>query len=210
MIRILVADDHTVLRQGVKQIVSLAPDMRVTGEAVSGQEVLAKVLKDDYDIVLLDISMPGGSGLDTLANIKARRPELPVLILTMHPEEQYAVPVLRLGASGYLTKEGASDELLTAIRKVAAGGKYISQTLAEELASQIQNGVTEKPHQKLSDREYQILCLVASGKKLNQIAEELSLGKKTVSTYRWRLMKKMGMKNNAELTRYAVHNQLVQ
>ena len=210
MIRILVADDHTVVRQGVKQIVSLAPDMRVTGEAVSGQEVLAKVLKDDYDIVLLDISMPGGSGLDTLANIKARRPELPVLILTMHPEEQYAVRVLRLGASGYLTKEGASDELLTAIRKVAKGGKYISQTLAEELASQIQNGVTEKPHQKLSDREYQILCLVASGKKLNQIAEELSLGKKTVSTYRWRLMKKMGMKNNAELTRYAVHNQLVQ
>ena len=176
MIRILVADDHTVVRQGVKQIVSLAPDMRVTGEAVSGQEVLAKVLKDDYDIVLLDISMPGGSGLDTLANIKARRPELPVLILTMHPEEQYAVRVLRLGASGYLTKEGASDELLTAIRKVAAGGKYISQTLAEELASQIQNGVTEKPHQKLSDREYQVLCLVASGKKLNQIAEELSLG----------------------------------
>lgn len=209
MIRILVADDHAVVREGVKQIVADAPDIEVADEAASGQEVLDKVLIADYDVILLDITMPGKSGLDILGELKGQTPTMPVLVLSMHPEAQYAVRALKLGASGYLAKESVPDELLTAIRRVAQGGKYISQSLGEELASQLQSGEQKQPHQTLSDREYQVLCLIASGKSVKDIAQELFLGTKTISTYRSRLLRKMQMKNTAELIRYAIHNRLV-
>ena len=209
MIRILVADDHAVVREGVKQIVADAPDIEVADEAASGQEVLDKVLGDDYDVILLDITMPGKSGLDILGELKGQTPTMPVLVLSIHPEAQYAVRALKLGASGYLAKESVPDELLTAIRRVAQGGKYISQSLGEELASQLQSGEQKQPHQTLSDREYQVLCLIASGKSVKDIAQELFLGTKTISTYRSRLLRKMQMKNTAELIRYAIHNRLV-
>ena len=209
MIRILVADDHAVVREGVKQIVADAPDIEVADEAASGQEVLDKVLIADYDVILLDITMPGSSGLDILGELKGQTPTMPVLVLSMHPEAQYAVRALKLGASGYLAKESVPDELLTAIRRVAQGGKYISQSLGEELASQLQSGEQKQPHQTLSDREYQVLCLIASGKSVKDIAQELFLGTKTIGTYRSRLLRKMRMKNDAELIRYAIHNRLV-
>ena len=209
MIRILVADDHTVVREGLKRIVADSRDMVVAGEARNGQEVLEEVLKGHYDVVLLDISIPGRSGLDVLKELKSQRPNLPVLLLSIHPEEQYAARVLRLGASGYLTKESAQDELVTAIRKVAVGGKYVSLPLAEQLASQLGLVASKPLHQTLSDREYQVLCMIASGKTVREIAEELFLGAKTISTYRSRLLRKMDMKNDAELIRYAIHNRLV-
>jgi DNA-binding NarL/FixJ family response regulator len=209
MIRILVADDHAVVRQGIKQIVADAPDMKVVGEASSGPEVLKKILENEYDLVLLDITMPGSRGLDILAELKERRPELRVLVLSIHPEEQYALRALKLGASGYLTKESAPTELLTAIRKASLGTTYVSSSLAEQLAWQVAHG-SEKPlHQTLSDREYEVLCMIASGKTVKEIAEELCLAAKTINTYRSRLRRKMGMKNDAELIRYAIRNGIV-
>lgn len=209
MIRILVADDHAVVRNGLKQIVSDTPDMVVTAEASNGQEALNKALEDDYDIVLLDITMPDRSGLDILKEIKSQKPELPVLILSMHPEEQYAVRALKAGAAGYLTKESAPEELIRAMRRVSGGGKYITSSLAEKLASVLKTGTEEPLHQALSDREYQVLCMIASGKRVKQIANELLLSTKTISTYRSRILQKMNMNNNIELTRYAIQNQLV-
>ncbi|MCK4352835.1 response regulator transcription factor [candidate division WOR-3 bacterium] len=209
MIKILIADDHPIIREGLKQIIAEIPDMAVADEASNGQEVLDKVWKNDYDVVLLDISMPGRSGLDILKQLKNQRPKLPVLVLSVHPEEQYAVRVLRAGASGYLTKENASDELITAIRKVSQGRKYVSSTLAEKLASDIGIDVQNPLHKTLSDREYQVLRLIASGKAVKQIASELFLSVKTVSTYRSRILEKMQMKSTAELIRYALKNQLV-
>jgi len=209
MLKIFIADDHAVVRRGLRQILAETCDMAVTGEATSGLEVLDKVMGDEYDVVVLDISMPGRSGLDTLKQLKSQKPKLPVLILSMHPEEQYAVRVLRAGASGYLTKESAPDELVEAIRKVSHGGRYITSSLADKLVFDLSRK-TEKPlHETLSDREYQVLCLIASGKTAKQIAEELCLSVKTVSTYRARILEKMGMKSNAELTHYAIRNRLV-
>jgi len=209
MIKILVADDHPVVRQGLKQIVADTSDLVVTGEASRGREVLEKIDKDDYDIVLLDITMPDKTGLEVLEELKILKPKLPVLILSMHPEEQYAIRALRLGASGYLTKEGVPDGLISAIRKVSAGGKYVSPSLAEKLAVYLEID-TEKPlHQALSDREYRVMCMIASGKTVKEIADELFLSVKTVSTYRSRLLKKMMMKNNAELIHYCLQNKLV-
>ncbi|MGV8058256.1 MAG: response regulator [Smithellaceae bacterium] len=209
MIRILVADDHAVVRQGVKQILADMKDMAVQDEAENGPETLEKVLHHDYDVVLLDISMPGRSGLEVLEDIKNQRPKLAVLILSMHPEEQYAVRALRAGASGYLTKASAPQELIGAIRKVAGGGKYVTSSLAEKLADELEIDTQKLPHERLSNREYQIMLMLASGKTVSDIANELCLSVKTISTYRTRVMAKMGMKRNAELTLYAVHNRLI-
>jgi two-component system invasion response regulator UvrY len=209
MIKILVADDHAVVRNGLKQIVGDTSDMVIAAEASNGQEVLNKALKDDYDIVLLDITMPDINGLDILKEIKSQRPELPVLILSMHPEEQYAVRALKAGAAGYLTKESAPEELIRAMRKVSSGGKYVTLSLAEKLASVLETSAEKPLYQILSDREYQVLCMIATGKSVKQIANELLLSAKTISTYRSRLLRKMNMNNNIELTRYAIQNRLV-
>ncbi len=209
MIKILVADDHAIVRQGLKQIAADTPDMVVAGEASNGQEALNKALKDDYDVVLLDLTMPVRNGLDTLKEIRNRKPELPVLILSMHPEEQYAVRALKAGASGYLTKESASDELISAIRKVSGGGKYVTASLAEKLASILETGAEKPLHQALSDREYQVMCMFASGKTVQEIAQELLLSVNTISTYRSRFLRKMKMKSNTELICYAIRNGLV-
>jgi two-component system, NarL family, invasion response regulator UvrY len=209
MVKILVADDHAVVRQGMKQI--LAEDFRaaVIGEASNIYEVLDLVRKRKWDIVILDMTMPGRSGLDALKDLKQLYPKLPVLVLSMHPEDQFAVRVLKAGAAGYLTKESAAEELVTAIRKVLLGGKYISSALAEVLAMSLSDDLGSPPHLTLSDREYQIFSLIASGKTARDIARELSLGVSTVSTYRSRILQKLKMKNNAEITRYAFQHQLV-
>jgi DNA-binding NarL/FixJ family response regulator len=209
MIEILIADDHAIVREGLKQIVAETDDMVVADEATSGHEVLEKVRNNEYDVVILDISMPGRGGVDILKQLKSQRPNLPILILSMHPEEQYAVRVLKAGAAGYLTKESAPDELITAIRRVSLGRKYVSSSLAEKLAFDLERD-TEKPyHEILSDREYQVMCMIASGKRVQEIAEELCLSVKTVSTYRSRILQKMNMKNNAELMHYAIKQGLV-
>ncbi|MCM2356764.1 MAG: response regulator transcription factor [Geobacteraceae bacterium] len=209
MKKILIADDHAIFREGLKQIIAKTVGMVVAGEAVNGQEVLREVRENDYDMVILDISMPGRSGLDVLAEIKSLKPKLPVLILSMHPEEQYAVRALRTGAAGYVTKGSPPQELVEALEKVAFGKKYVSPSLAETLASNLGHPGQELPHMELSNREYQVLCLIASGKPVGKIAAELSLSVKTISTYRAHILRKMNMKNNAELTRYAIQNQLI-
>lgn len=209
MIKVLITDDHAVVRKGLKQIIDETPGMLAADEASSGNEALEKIRKNDYDVVLLDISMQGKSGLDTLKELKLERPGLPVLILTIYPEEQYAVRVLKAGASGYLTKESAPEELVTAIKKVAEGGRYISPSLAEKLAFNIGADTDIDPHERLSDREYQVMCMIASGKTVSEIADEMSLSVKTISTYRSRILEKMEMKNNAEMTHYAIKKELV-
>jgi DNA-binding NarL/FixJ family response regulator len=209
LLKILIADDHTVVREGLKQILADMPDIVITDEARDGQEVLQKVWQKDYDMVLLDISMPGRNGLDILKQLKSDKPALKTLILSMHPEEQYAVRAFKAGASGYLTKESTPHELIEAIRKVSIGKKYVSSSLAETLASHLETK-SEKPiHETLSDREYQVMCMIASGKTVKEIAEELSLSVKTISTYRTRILRKMKMKNNSQLTHYTIQNQLV-
>ena len=210
MIKILIADDHAIVREGLKQIVAEVPDMVVAGEAVDGREVLAIVEQEDWDVILLDIAMPGRGGLDVLKQLRRERPGLPVLVLSMYPEEQYAVRAIKAGASGYLVKESAPEELVAAIRKAALGGKYISPSLAETLAFHLETdsrGVV--PHEALSDREYQVMLMLASGKTVTEIAGELAFSVKTIATHRSRLLKKMRMKTNAELTYYAVKQGLV-
>jgi two-component system, NarL family, invasion response regulator UvrY len=209
MIRILIADDHAIVREGLKQIVAETPDMVVVAEASDGQGALEEARKCGCEVVLLDIAMPGRGGMETLGLIRKERPELPVVMLSIYPEEQYAVRALRAGAAGYLTKESAPLELVEAIRKAAAGGKYVSPSLAEKLAFQLDSRGQRPPHETLSDREFQVMKLLASGKTVSQIADELSLSVKTISTNRARLLKKMGMKTNAELTYYAVKAGLV-
>ncbi len=209
MIKILIADDHPIVRKGLKEIIEETPGMKVVDEASNGQEVLEKVFKKDINVVLLDISMPGRSGLDILRDMKRLKPKLAVLVLSMHPEEQYAVQALKEGASGYLTKESAPDELLTALRKVSSGGKYVSSSLAEKLAYALEKDGEKPPHETLSVREYEVMRLIASGKTVTEIARELFLSPKTISTYRARIMEKMRMKNNAQLVRYAIKNRLV-
>ena len=210
MIRILIADDHTVVREGLRQIIAETPDMTIADEAVDGHEVLNKALRNDYDVVVLDITMPGINGLDVLKQIKTQKPKLPILVLSMHPEEQYAVRVIKAGASGYLTKESASEELVDAIRTASAGRKYITPSLGEKLAYSLRIGAEKLPHEILSDREYQVMHMIASGKTVKKIADELFLSEKTISTYRTRILEKMNMKNNAELTHYAIKHGLVE
>lgn len=209
MIRILICDDHTIVRKGLKQILSEDPNLSVTGEAASGQECIETLKKGGWDVLVLDISLPDRSGLDVLKQVKTQYPKLPVLMLSMHAEEQYAVRVLRAGASGYLTKEAAPDQLITAIRKISKGGRYVSPTFAEVLAFDL-GGDPQKPlHETLSDREFQVMCLLASGKPVKEIAAKLFVSVKTVSTHRARILDKMRMKNNADLILYAVRNRLV-
>lgn len=209
MIKILIADDHPIVRKGLKEIIEETPGMKVVDEASNGQEVLEKVFKKDINVVLLDISMPGRSGLDILRDIKRQKPKLVILVLSMHPEEQYAVQALKEGASGYLTKKSAPDELLTALRKVSSGGKYVSSSLAEKLAYALEKDGEKPPHETLSVREYEVMRLIASGKTVTEIARELFLSPKTISTYRARILEKMRMKNNTQLVRYAIKNRLV-
>ncbi len=209
MIKILIVDDHVVVRKGLGQILADTSDMQVVDEANNGQEALNKISKNDYDMVLLDISMPGRCGMDLLKEIKSRKPKLSILMLTMHPEEEYAMRALRAGASGYLTKESASEELISAIRIISRGGKHISISLAEKIASHLRADRDMPLHESLSDREYEVLCLIASGKPVKSISDMLSLSAKTISTYRSRILRKMNLKNNAEITHYAIKNQLV-
>jgi two-component system invasion response regulator UvrY len=209
MIKILIADDHSIVREGFKQIVTESAEMVVQGEAVNGQQVLDLVQKADYDLILLDIAMPGRGGIDTLKQLKIDKPEIPVLILSMHPEDQYAVRAIKAGASGYLTKESAPEELIGAIEKVARGGKYVSADLAEKLVENLGNDSEKPDHTILSDREYQVMAMIAIGKTVTEIGDELSLSVKTISTNRYRALKKMNMKNNAEFTYYAIKQGLV-
>lgn len=209
MIKILIADDHAIVRRGLKQILSEQPDMIVGGEAENAREVLEMVRSNNWNVIVLDINMPGRSGLEVLKELKREHPKLPVLVLSVHPEDQYGIRMLKAGAAGYLTKDSAPDELVRAIRKVNRGGKYVSPSLAETLVLEL--GVeTDRPrHKTLSDREYQVMMMIASGKTVSEIGEELSLSVKTISTYRARVLDKMRMRNNAELTHYAIQNQLL-
>ncbi len=210
MIKILIADDHAIVREGLKQILAETPDMIVADEASNGQELIAKMEKSEVDVVLLDISMPGRNGIEVLKQLKAERPRVSVLILSMYSEEQYAMRALRAGASGYLTKESAPDELIEAIRRVSKGRKYISPSVAEKLAVNLEPGTEKPPHEILSDREYQVMCMIASGKTVKEIGDELQLSVKTISTYRSRILEKLDLRNNAALTHYAIQNRLVE
>ena len=210
MIRVFVADDHAVVRRGVLQILEEAPDMVAAGEASTGREVLQAVRKHDYDVLVLDIAMPDVNGLEVLNQLRTLKPDLRVLILSMYPERQYALRALKAGAAGYLTKESAPDELIGAIRKVASGGKYVTQSLAEKLVAALGNELGKEPHETLSAREYQVMRLLAAGKTVTAIATELSLSVKTVSTYRTRILEKLDLKNTAEIIRYAFEHGLAE
>lgn len=210
MIRVLIADDHPLARRGLRDIFEDEADVTIGGEAENGQEVLKAVREGRWDVLVLDLSMPGLSGLDLLKQLKSEKPGLPVLVVTMHPEKQYAVRALRAGASGYLTKGSPPEEIIAAVRKLASGGKYASSTLTETLVRRIDEPEDKMPHETLSDREFQVLCMVASGMTVSEIAHKLSLSVNTISTYRSRILDKMSMQNNAQLTRYAVDNQLAE
>lgn len=209
MIQVLIADDHAIVRKGLRQILEETIDIVVADEAGNAADVLDKIRHSSYDVLVLDISMPGNTGLDLLKQIKSDHPDQPVLILSMHPEQQYAVRVIKAGASGYLTKESAPEQLIQAIRKIASGGKFITPSLAEKLALALETGSDKSLHDHLSDREYQVMVLIASGKTVTEIANTLFLSVKTISTYRARILEKMQMKNNAELTHYAIQHGLV-
>lgn len=209
MLKILIADDHAIVRKGLKQILSNSSDMTVAGEAASGAEALAMIREGDWDVVLLDISMPDGNGLDTLKQLKKEKPDLPILMLSIYPEEQYAIRTIKAGVSGYLTKDSAPEELVEAIQKVARGGRYISASLSEKMAEYLENKSERALHENLSDREYQVMVMIAAGKTVSQIAEEMCLSVKTISTNRSRALAKMGMENNSQFTHYAVKQGLV-
>jgi DNA-binding NarL/FixJ family response regulator len=210
MIRILIADDHAIVRAGLKQFIADQVDMEVAAEAASGAEAIAAVRAGDFDVVLLDISMPDKNGIDTLKTLRHVKPELPVLMLSAYAEDQYAVNLLRAGAAGYLNKEAASTQLVGAIRTVVQGRKYVSPSLAQILADGV-SGDADKPlHAELSQREFQIFCKLAAGAAVSKIADELNLSVKTVSTYRTRILEKMAMKSNADLTYYAIKTGLIE
>jgi len=207
---ILIADDHTVVRQGLKQILAAEPDMSVVSEAKNFAETLEAVRNVDWDVLILDYSMPGGNGLQVLKEIKHAFPARPVLILSMHPEDAIAISALRAGAAGYINKECASEELTIAIRKAVSGKKYVSAALAEKLALELEAGSEGLPHESLSDREYRVMWMIASGKSISNIAEELILSPNTVSTYRIRILKKLKLDSNTDLVRYAMKHGLVE
>ena len=208
MIKVIIVDDHPVVRRGLKQIIEDETDMEVAGEAKNAGECFSLVRKTDCTLVVLDITLPDRNGFDVLKQLKYEHPKLHVLILSAHPEDQYGLRLIKAGAAGYLMKEGAPEELVLAIRKVHAGGKYVSASLAEKLVSQL-GALDKPPHENLSDREFQILCMIAEGKTPKDIADKLCISEKTVSTYRTRILEKMKMSTNAGLTRYAVENHLV-
>ncbi|NOY59135.1 MAG: response regulator transcription factor [Calditrichaeota bacterium] len=210
MIKILVADDHAIVREGLKGIISTTIDLQVTAEAETGQEVFDLIAKDEFDVILLDISLPGRNGLEILKQLKNEVPDMPVLILSVYPEEQYAVRAIKAGAAGYLSKAGAPDELVKAIRRVAWGKKYISASVAEELALEMETGFEKLPHEKLSDREFEIMQRIAGGSTVSKIAQDMLLSVKTISTYRSRILKKMNIKTNADMTLYAVKHGLIE
>jgi DNA-binding NarL/FixJ family response regulator len=207
--KILIADDHAVFRRGLKETLSEAFSKIVFGEARTAHETLELAQRQDWDVIILDISMPGKSGLDILDDLRRLRPRIPVLLLTMHPEQQFARRALKGGAAGYLTKDSVPDELKEAIKRIVSGGRYVSATLAETLAVDLRRGSDIPLHELLSDREFQVLRMIASGKSVKEVADELSLSVKTVSTYRTRILEKTGMKTNADLIRYALQTQLV-
>ena len=209
MIRVMITDDHPVLRRGIKDILEEEADIEVVAEAGNGQELLQKIAQVSCDVVLLDINMPGRDGLDTLSEIHRHFPKLPVLMLSVYPEDQFGPRVLKSGAAGYMNKEAACDQLVRAIRKICAGGKYISPGLAEKIANDLAADNNLPPHERLSSREYQIMRMIGSGKTVGEIARELCLSEKTISTHRTRILEKMEMKTNAQLTYYAIHNDLV-
>ncbi len=209
MPKVLIADDHPIVRTGLKQIIADEPDINIVGEVSNGAEVLEFLMKTPCDLVLLDLSMPKRSGLDVISEIKQIDSNIAILVLSIYPEEQYAVRALRAGAAGYLTKASAPNELIKAMRKVLSGGKYISISLAEILASEIDQHTPQQPHERLSDREHQVMLMLAAGKTVTEVAEELNLSVKTISTYRARILEKMNMRNNAQLTFYAVEKHLI-
>ena len=209
MIKVLIADDHIILRAGLKKILKEKNDIEVSGEAGNHQEVLALLASNSYDIVILDISMPGRDGLDTLKEIKSLYPKMNVLMLSMHPEDRYAVRAIKAGAAGYVSKESATEQLVEAIYKVSSGMKFISQELAEKIAMNFEIDLEKAPHELLSDREFKVVCMIASGKTTHDIAEELSLSSNTIATYRERALLKLRLKTNVELASYAHRHQLV-
>lgn len=210
MIRIVIADDHTIVREGLKQLLATDPDLEVVGEARDGLEAMHWVRATPFDVLLIDISMPGRSGLEVIRQIKAEKPKLRILVLSMHEEHQYAVRAIRAGASGYLTKDSASTLLITALRKVAAGGAYISAEVAEQLALGAMPHAEQAPHTTLSDREFQVLRMLAAGQTVSDVAARVNLSVKTVSTHKTRLMHKLGVTTNTELLRYAIQHRLTE
>jgi len=206
---VLLADDHAIVRAGLKEILAATGDMTVAGEATNGQEVMAQIRARDFDVAVLDMSMPGRSGIELIKQVKDEKPKLRILVLTMHSEAQYAVRALKAGASGYLTKEAAADQLVAAIRKIAAGGAYVSSETAERLVLDTAPQAVVAPHTLLSDREFQVLQMIAGGKTVGEIAKRLSLSVKTVSTHKTRILHKMGLANQAELIRYALEHKLL-
>ena len=210
MINVLIADDHALVRRGIREVLEESKDIRVPGEAANAPEVLELLKQRHWDVVVLDINLPGRSGLDLLEDLHRERPQLPVLILTVYSEEQYAVRALKSGAAGYLTKETVPERLVEAVRKVVQGGRYITPTLAERLASMVRTGFEGAPHELLSEREFRVFRLLSGGKTVTEIAEAMNLSVKTVSTYRARALEKLGLKSNAELTQYAIRNGLVE
>jgi len=210
MIRVLVADDHPVVRIGLREILARQRDIAVLGEAGTGAEVCKLVAQKTWDVVVLDVTLPDRSGLDVLKEIKRERPKLPILILSAYPEEEYAVRALRAGAAGYVTKKASAEELVRAVRRLAQGLRYMSPAAAEELIGALGNGLDQAPHERLSDREYQVLCLLGSGKSVGQIAQELERSVKTISTYRARILEKMEMQSNAQLVHYVLQRRLAE
>ena len=210
MLKVLIADDHAIVRRGLIEILLHELKDPICGEAENAQQVLAQVRSQTWDLVILDVSMPGRSGIDVLSDVKREQPKLPVLVLSMHPEDQYGKRVLKAGASGYMNKNSAPEELIKAIRKALAGGRYVSPALAEKLALDLSEDLSHLPHEALSDREFEVLCMIGSGKTISLIAEELYLSVATISTYRTRILEKMNMTTTAELMRYAFQNHLVE
>jgi len=209
MIRVLIADDHALVRRGLRELLEEETDISLAAEAATASDLMVLARREAWDVAVVDLNLPDANGLDVLKNLKAQFPDRPVLILSMHPEDQYAVRALRAGAAGYLNKEGAPDELLAAVRKAARGGRYVSDALAERLATEL--GGREGPlHERLSDREFQVLRLIASGRTATEMATAMHLSVKTVSTYRARILEKMGLRHNAELTRYALEHRLIE
>ena len=210
MLRVLIADDHSMIRVGLKQVLQKTFTHAVIGEAASAEEALEKIRGEEWSLAVMDITMPGRSGLDILKDVQLARPGMPVLIMSMHGEDQFALRVLKAGAAGFISKHSAPEELVNAIQKILSGGKYVSKAVAEKVILEIGKDNEKPAHERLSDREFQVMCMFAQGKVNKQVATELSLSVKTVSTYRARILEKMNMQTNAELTRYAIKNGLVE